>query len=229
MTNRRAQLLRRALAPCALLAALALTACGSDDDGPADLPRLGKKGTALDAGEYRTTKFGPQTTFEVEKGWSTASSELPDYFDIIRAKSVFEAIAFQRVTNVVPPEGELSLAAAPRNLASWIRKHPRLAAGPPKRTTVGGKAATQLDVRVKSAAPRTKRPDSCAGPCLPLFQPSDGRPVTYEPGDKLRFVILEAGDGGVPVTITIAASGETFERFEPQAKKVLSTVKFGGG
>jgi len=50
------------------------------------------------------------------------------------------------------------------------------------------------------------------------------RPVSYEPGDKLRFLIVEAD--AKPITITIAATPERFDRFLPQAEKVISTVMF---
>lgn len=213
-----------ALVPCCVLfAAFAVTACGGEEDGPTDLPPLGKDGTALRADEYQTTKFRPQTSFKVGKDWETASAEVPDYFDLVRANA-FEAIAFQRVTSVADPRAPSSPVPAPRNLVSWIRKHPRLVADLPKKTTIGGQPATQVDVRVKSAAPRKQRPTSCDRPCLPLFHPSDGRPVSYEPGDKLRFLIVKAG--GRQVTITIAAEAANFDRFVPQAEKVLSTVKF---
>ena len=229
MIERTRHLLCRAALVCVLLAAVTLTACGGGDDGPSDLPPLGRDGTALDAGEYRTTKFTPRTTFEVEEGWATASPELPDYFDIVRDKRAFAAVVFQRITTVVPPKSPDDVVAAPADLVSWLRKHPNLTVGASKKTRVGGRPATQLDVRVKQAVPRKERPDSCDAPCLPLFEPSDGTPVSYAPKDQLRFVVLESRGGQVPVTITIAAPSSDFARFEPQAKKVLSTVKFARG
>lgn len=237
--NFRGQPLRYAVMMCCVaLAALAVAACGSDDSAtntsatdtsatdtsPTGLPPLGKNGTALEAGEYQTTKFTPQITFKVGKGWQTASSEVRDYFDLVRTRSAFRALAFERVTRVGSPKAPSVAVPAPTDLVSWLRKHPKLLAGKPKKTTVGGKPATRVDVRVKSAAPRKQRPASCERPCLTLFHPSDGRPVSYEPGDKLRILILESG--GKQLTITIAAPKPKFDRFFPQAEKVLATVKF---
>ncbi len=221
------QMLRLAalVACCVLFGAPAISGCGGGDDGPTDLPPLEEEGTNLDAGEYRTTKFKPRTLFEVGEGWGTASDEVIDYFDIVRAEDSFEAIAFQRVAQVAPPKSPDSPVPAPNNLVGWIRDNPRLEAGAPTKTIVNGKLATQIDAVVKKAAPRNQRPPSCETPCLPLFHPSDNQPVSYEPGDRLRFVIVPVR-GEVPITITIAATDKDFKSFLPEAEEVLSTVEF---
>lgn len=207
---------------CCLLVAIIVVAALNSDGGAKRLPPIEARGTPLESGKYRTGTFRPQTTFEVGDGWETTSPELRDYFDIAR-RSAFRAISFERVGTVAPaqdPTGH-SRGIAPPDLVQWIQAHPRLSAGRPVKTRVNGLPATRLDAKVESA--EVKLP-SCLGPCLPLFYPSDGTPVSYEPGDMLRFLFVRAGRR--KVTITIAAPAARFRSFLPQAQEVISTVEF---
>jgi hypothetical protein len=187
------------------------------------LPPITPGGTPLQAGDYTTSKFLPETTFALDRGWATASPEIDDYFDVIRQQA-FKAISFERVQTVATtrdPSGTTP-APAPKRLLHWVRTHPHLRTGTPQQTNVNGVPAVRLDAKVTSA---TAKPKSCEAKCVPLFIPSDGTPVSYQPGDMLRFIFLTAGGG--PLTITIAARANDFRSFLPQAKKVLQTVQFG--
>jgi hypothetical protein len=217
--------LGRAVLCLAIAAPLALVADGCGGSEPsAPLPPIKQGGTPLKPGKYTTPRFRPKTTFKVGDGWATTSPELPDYFDIARSNA-FRGIAFERIGTVAVPKDPTSLTrtSAPKDLAGWIRRHPRLRAGRPGKATVAGLPATRIDAEVRSV-PKTKFPSSCGRPCVALFIPSDRRPVTYERGDMLRFLFLTAGHQRI--TITIAAPSDQFGSFLPQAQKVLSTVKF---
>jgi hypothetical protein len=206
----------------ALAAIVVIAVLDKGETSGVPLPPITAGGTPLTADKYTTSKFRPETTFEVGSGWATASPEIADYFDIARERA-FNAISFERVQKVSPPEDPsgITRAKAPANLVQWIQTHPRLDAGKPVKASVDGKPATRIDASVKSATTKLK---SCLHPCLPLFFPSTGAPVSYEPGDKLRFLFVKVGRK--LVTITIAAHGKAFGSFLPQANEVISTLQF---
>lgn len=210
---------------CLLIFGIAAVALLHDDEVVSTLPRIEAGGTPLESGTYETARFRPQTTFEIGGGWETASPETRDYFDVARSNA-FQAISFARVRTVVSPEDPTGLthAPAPKNLPRWVRSHPRLETGPAKKSSVDGHRAVQVGAQVKSAPAQL---DTCSARCLPLFIPSDRRPVAYERGDRLRFLFVKVGSG--TVTITVAAAGAQFKPFLPQAREVLSSVKLGKG
>jgi hypothetical protein len=195
--------------------------CGGGSSGTTLPPVKQTSGTALAPDEYQTSKFRPETKFKVDAGWETTSPELRDYFDIAR-RNAFQAITFQRVKQVAVATHPISdnYAPVPPDLVAWIRTHPRLNAGKPVKATVGGEDATRIDAQVRST-PKKNFPGTCDRPCLPLFVPSDERPVTFERGDRVRFLVVDNG-----VTITVAAPASQFESFLPKAQKVISSVDF---
>ena len=153
-----------------VLVALIAFAFLHDSEEPEKLPPIESGGTPLEPGKYKTTVFRPRTEFDVGGGWETASPEIRDYFDIARSDD-FEAISFAGVRTVVSPQDPngLTHVPAPKNLARWIRSHPRLEAGPAKNTSVDGLPAVQVDAEVKSA---TARLGSCRGRCVPCSSPA---------------------------------------------------------
>jgi hypothetical protein len=211
----------RGLCIAAAAVAVALPGCGGGSDRKSGQP-LPAPSKTLKPGTYTPRTFQPKVTFDATSGWTPASAERRDYFDLIRKNAIFSAISLERVSQVYSPQNptETGITRAPADLIPWISSHPHLRSGPSKSAKIFGKSATEIDAIVKSVPKNKKtRPETCEQPCLPLFLPSDGEPVVYNKGDQLRFLTFKVGDQ--KVLATIAARPSEWKAFLPLAEKLL--------
>jgi hypothetical protein len=210
------------------LLVLALSACSGA--GSQDLPLYPTGPQALSPGEYHSVKFKPALSFKVGKGWENGEEQLSDTIDlglqgcgppgdltcklhIVNVKEVFKP----GTTNVVE---------APKDLVGWLQHHPYLKTSKPKPVTVGGVKGEQFEVLVDHLP---KDPNGyCGTDCLAIFNQSSGDRIGYfREANKRRVIVLEDVKGDT-VVIWFAARPDEFDKFAPEAQKVVDSVKWGG-
>jgi hypothetical protein len=118
---------------------------------------------------------------------------------------------------------ELDNVPAPKNLVSWLQRHPYLETEEPQPATVGGVKGMQLDAVVAEDVPASECGDNCLGLFMVTLEIAW---VAYEK-EKVRFIVLE-DVGGERVTIAVEALAADFEEFLPKAQKVIDTVEWKG-
>jgi hypothetical protein len=229
------QTLRRGLPPTvgvvllALLLALAVVGCGGgggqpqqqEEAKPREVPEYGD----LRPGKYVTDEFKPAFSFEiVDEGWVVGGAEERGVLDMRQGVEggVLSFVIEQEVFDPSKPR-ELDNVPAPKNLVSWLQRHPYLETEQPQPATIGGVKGMQLDAVVADDVPSSE----CGDNCLGLFMVSpDIDWVAYEK-EKVRFIVLE-DLGGERVTIAVEAFAVDFEEFLPKAQKVIDTVEWKG-
>jgi hypothetical protein len=230
---------------CALVLALALAACGSDDEGspatasktpaPAGTPFPASDMSPLESGvTYSTRKFQPGLAITPGEGeWIAEVGDRPDHLamalDVGRGQGI---LGFHHITRVMDPDaggaipGDAVEAAA--DFAEWLTAHPHLKASKPERTSLLGLEGVRVDIQAKSSP--AKVPDDCGKfepPCVPLF--SDGFEIVSYGGDwKGRFYVLDQGGRQLVVEEAVQQPAR-FETIVRQLDAQLEAVELAGG
>ena len=177
----------------------------------------------LRPGKYVTDEFKPAFSFEiVDKGWVVGGAEERGILDM-RQGAEGPVLSFVNEQKVFDPSnpGEMDSVPAPKNLVTWLQRHPYLEIEQPEPATIGGAKGVQLDAVVAEDVPSSE----CGNNCLGLFMVTLEIPwVVYEK-EKVRFIVLE-DVGGQRVTIAAEALAADFEEFLPKAQKVIDTVEW---
>lgn len=236
-TNRQ-PLVFAGLAVVAVLFLMWIASSGDDDGGaptaattvaPQPLPA----GTDLMApGHYRTSGLIPGLQFMLGSGWSMSGAEAADLLALRRREADGAELSFLAVERVFRADGRAATSAdyvaadstepVPRALTDWLGRHPRLRASAPAPATIGGAAATRIDVEpVNGYASQV-----CAGPCVLLFALAAERPnyrvVKLEQGRRMRLYVMDRGDRTLVISIVAPIDG--FERSIGDAESVVKTV-----
>lgn len=219
--------------------ALAASACGG---GTAEHQQAQANGrplpkyeqAILPAGEYHSTEFEPPLSFRITGDkWrfegpsgTLGDPEHPDYLFIDHAP--WGEIAFfnlRKVKGVYKPKGPtgaIEPVPATDELVGWFRHNPYLKTSEPKPASVGGFEGVQFDVAL------TNRPVNHVGicgskDCLDIFALSSGgsSEVHYTKQDLENVK-------GVPVVIYYNNVKKDFDKFVPEAEKVLQSVEWTG-
>jgi hypothetical protein len=228
----------------ALLLALAVVGCGGDGGQPQQeeaaeqrernpqpqqeeetKPRAVPEYGDLRPGMYVTDEFKPAFSFEVVgEGWVVGGAEERGVLDM-RQGAEGPVLSFVNEQEVFDPSKlrDMDSVPAPKNLVSWLQRHPYLETEQPQPATVGGVKGVQLDAIVADDVPTSECGDNCLG--LFIVGP-DIDWVAYEK-EKVRFIVLE-DVGGERVTIAVEALAVDFEEFLPKAQKVIDTVQWRG-
>jgi hypothetical protein len=228
----------------ALLLALAVVGCGGDGGQPQQeeaaeqrernpqpqqeeetKPRAVPEYGDLRPGMYVTDEFKPAFSFEVVgEGWVVGGAEERGILDM-RQGVEGGVLSFVNEQEVFDPSKlrDMDSVPAPKNLVSWLQRHPYLETEQPQPATVGGVKGVQLDAIVADDVPTSECGDNCLG--LFIVGP-DIDWVAYEK-EKVRFIVLE-DVGGERVTIAVEALAVDFEEFLPKAQKVIDTVQWRG-
>jgi hypothetical protein len=177
----------------------------------------------LRPGKYVTDEFEPAFSFEVVgEGWVVGGSEERGILDM-RQGAEGPVLSFVNEQEVFDPSnpGEMDSVPAPKNLVTWLQRHPYLETEQPKPATIGGVKGVQLDAVVADDVPASE----CGDTCLGLFMVTLEIPwVVYEK-EKVRFTVLE-DVGGQRVTVAAEAIVADFEEFWPKAQEVIDTVEW---
>ncbi len=228
-----------------LAVAVALGACGSDDEpdrppAPAKAAAVKPLPTAPDvelgAGRYEAKAFRPGLTMQLPKDvtWRllgpTGQTERHFGLEAIGQDYVkLNALAFHRFDVVADPKRGTRTRAdavkAPADFIDWLAHHPHLEASKPKDVEIAGVTGRSIDVEAVSTPKRM--PDECRESgidCLPLFYDGD-EPIIYNVGAKMRFISLDVGDEPVVVEM-FAAPGDGFAQSVALMQPVLDSVRF---
>jgi len=205
---------------------LALTACGS---GSAQEEAKGRPlplyENALRPGEYHTVEFKPPLSFEVSEPWSSTTAQLSDWIELgYEGDTGF--ITFANVEEVFKP-GTTEVVDAPKDLVGWLQEHPYLNSSKPQPVTLGGVKGEQLAV-VVDHLPQDYY-GNCGTDCLDIFNQSGGEEIGYFNAIKReRRVFVFEDVKGETVVIWFASEADKFDKFAPEAQKVVDSVRWGG-
>ena len=221
----RPALVRSALCVGVLMVAiLALTACGNGaaQEGAKGRP-LPKEEKALSPGEYHSVKFKPPLSFEVGKGWIYSGGELPDFIEVGQSGGF---ITFANVKKVFKP-GTSIVVDAPKDLVGWFQHHPYLKTSKPQPVTLGGIKGEQFDASVDHL-PKDYY-GNCGTECLDIFYQSGGERIgEFKEANRERRVFVLEEVKGETVVIWFASEADKFDKFAPEAQKVVDSVEWSG-
>ncbi len=204
---------------------LTLTACGSgsaqEEVKARPLP-LYPTDNALRPGEYHSVKFKPLLSFQVSKPWSITAAQLSDFIEL-GYEGETGSISVANVEEVFKP-GTMNVVDAPKDLVGWLQQHPYLKTSKPEPITLGGVRGEQLEVLVDHLP---KDPNGyCGSDCLDIA-PLSNDEAFFKEVNKRRVFVLEDVKGDT-VMIWFAGPPDTFDKFAPEARKVVESVKWEG-
>src|SRR5215207_5434296 len=213
------------------LLVLAMSACGGAGAGGQEEPKGEAKGSlpqepaALSPGEYHSVKFKPPLSFKVSKPWSNTAEQRSDWIELgYEGDTGF--ISFANVEEVFKP-GTTEVVDAPKDLVGWLQQHPYLNTSKPQPVTLGGVKGEQLAV-VVDHLPQDYY-GLCGMDCLDIFNQSGGEEIGYFNAIKReRRVFVFEDVKGETVVIWFASEADKFDRFAPEAQKVVDSVRWGG-
>ncbi len=209
------------------LVALALSSCGGGGgQEQAKARHLPLYENGLRPGEYHSEEFKPPLSFKIGKGWSS-TDELSDWIQLGQQGEIGN-LHFANVKEVFKP-GTTNVVEAPKDLVGWLQHHPYLKTSKPQPVTVGGVKGEQLEVLIDHLP---KDPDGyCSAPsgCLDIFNLSGGDELGYFGKNfNARRVIVLGDVKGDTVVIWYAGPPDTFDKFAPEARKVVDSVRWEG-
>ena len=219
----------------AMLVVLVLSACGRVEK-EAEVPHLPDEAKALQPGEYRTEEFEPSFSFRVGKGWE---NDPPEAFDVLLLGQKTGGLGAVNVQRVYEPSksGTPIVVHTPKNLVGWLEHHSYLKTSDPKPVSVGGVEGQQVDVAVANDLPGDYHSGMCSPiadspiadveECVDLFRVSTHHsPIFVWESDELRLIVLQNELSGQTVALGFVSSAGDFDKFAPEAQKVIDTVKW---
>jgi hypothetical protein len=215
----------------ALLVFLLLSACGGDETESNKARPLPEDRKALAPGEYRTEEFEPSFSFRVGKGWE---NNPPEAYDVLLLGQKTGGLGAANVQRVYEPSksGTPIVVHTPKDLVGWLEHHPYLKTSDPKPVSVGGVEGQQVDVAVANDLPGDYHSGLCSPiadveECVDLFRVSTHHsPIFVSGSDELRLIVLQNELSGQTVALGYASRSTYFDKFAPEAQKVIDTVKW---
>jgi hypothetical protein len=223
----------------ATLLLLALSACGgAGGQEEAKARPLPLYEDPLPSGEYHSVKFKPSLSFKVSQAgsntenqlsdfptWANTENQLSDWIEL-GYEAETGAISFANVEEVFKP-GTTNVVEAPKDLVGWLQHHPYLNSSKPQPVTLGGVKGEQLAV-VVDHLPKDYY-GNCGMDCLDIFNQSGGEQIGYFNAIKReRRVFVFEDVKGETVVIWFASEADKFDKFAPEAQKVVDSVRWGG-
>ena len=121
---------------------------------------------------------------------------------------------------VYDPVDETKRLPLPPDLIGWIQDHPDLESGEPRRLTVAGRPATEIDIAV------TYLPGGSRGETA-QFIDTGSRSLNLEPGTKRRIVLVEMPDR--VLLIIFESRSEFFDAGVEHFEDELALIQFEDG
>ena len=137
-------------------------------------------------------------------------------------------LAFTNVQKLYKPTetNTPKLVEAPEDLVGWFQNHPYLKTDEPEPVMVGGVEGEQIDVLVEDLPQDVY--GMCGVACVDIAPLSGGeQDVFFKEANKRRVIVLEDVKGET-VYIDFSAPVVLFDKFAPEAQKVVDSVKWGG-
>ena len=187
---------------------------------PTSGPFLPDDGSVLLPGQY-TAEFRPHLEIDPPPGW-TGNADTSDWVDIRHGSGdTAGVLSLFRIASVFDPAtGRAS--KLPPDLVSWFTAHPWLRVVTlPRRTTVGGHAATTLELTL---APRLKCPgDGCGFAPLQPGEPGFGWSTSAAPRLRARLYLIRIP--GAWVVVQFSAGHARFNAEAKAAGAAISTMR----
>jgi hypothetical protein len=215
----------RGLAGLALALVLASVAAGA---APAPLPPAGDVATR---GLYRAAITTPEVTFRLRHTWVVQVSSRRLF--ILLRERVTQALTFfnvGRLSGVIDPRAQVDprvppgfmVVSTPRDLVAWLRRHPRLKVGKPRRVRIGGLRGIRLDAAVRRGYRFSSCPTTCVG-LFPAATPSE-RGIWFQvKGSTTRYYFVRKGPKRL--LMVIEAPQARFRTFARLATGVVRSVR----
>jgi hypothetical protein len=178
----------------------------------------------LPPGTYTYSGFATDLTFVVTQEWLSFRFPDDEGFTLVDLPSEHAEISFSKFFGLVnadpcDPASETTIPTRATDLIAWFQDNPVLTVSTPVATSVGGVAATQLDVTATV-------PAECTFGVVFLFpSPSGQGQFVMETGEVVRFFVLEVGGETLMITID-AYAGVDFETFRAKAQPVIDSIRF---
>ncbi|HEX6954135.1 MAG TPA: hypothetical protein VF156_04570 [Agromyces sp.] len=190
----------------------------------------------LDAGEYRTTTFDPETTYTVPDGWMNME-DLPGNFQLYReddaaGQTTARGGSYLGIyTNVhaaaidCREAWQEEVGHTPTDLVAWYQSVPGLIVSEPEPVTVGGLDGLQLDVELE---PGDDTCDYGGNLGIPLFIGDGVSEVHHAILEEMdiRLVLLAWGDGNLTLEITNVREQHSAEEFRSQVQSIVDSLGF---
>ena len=116
------------------------------------------------------------------------------------------------------------MVKAPEDLVGWFQEHPYLKTSKPESVTVGGVEGEQIDMVVE--VPEGYY-GACGSECMDIYWLGGGETMAWEDGDRVRIIVLDVKGETVTVDSSVSEANE-FDKFMPEAQKVVDSVKWTG-
>ena len=207
------------------LLVLAMSACGgAGGQEQAKARYLPLYEHPLRPGEYHSVKFKPPLSFKVSKPWSNTAEQLSDWIELgYEGDTGF--ISFANVKKVFKP-GTIKVVDAPKDLVGWLQQNPYLKTSKPQPVTLGGVKGEQFDASVDHL-PKDYY-GNCGTECLDIFYQSGGIQIGSFHANRERRVFVFEDVKGETVAIWFASEADKFDKFAPEAQKVVDSVEWSG-
>ena len=207
------------------LLAVTLSACGgAGGQEQAKARPLPLYENGLRPGEYHSVKFKPPLSFKVSKPWSNTAEQRSDWIELGYEGGDTGVISFATAKEVFKP-GTTNVVEAPKDLVGWLQQHPYLKTSKSQPVTLGGVKGEQLDV-VVDHLPKDYT-GYCGSDCLDIFNQSGGDQIGYFNAiNRERRVFVLEDVKGETVVIWFASTADKFDKFAPEAQKVVDSVKW---
>jgi hypothetical protein len=198
---------------------LLVPACGAPEEAkPRSLPEDTRK---LGPGTYRSEEFEPSFSFRVGKGWTSLPSETSDQLAITWGQTW--VLRFFNPQELYKPTVRFAVVEAPKDMASWLRRHPHLRISTLEPATVGGVEGERFDVVVGDLPEGYS--GVCGTDCVDLFRTSDGSDVGLPKGIRVRVIVLEDVRGEM-VIVGFGGPADQFDVQAAETQKVIDSVEW---
>lgn|GEM_PF-3162311 len=183
---------------------------------------------SLSAGRYAASTFQPNLTATVPDGWRLGTQRA-DLLELSPADaesdvlSVVRAVRPLRRDRTFPTgadtQGAGAVEPAPADFVAWLRSHDRLSVSQSTVATVGGVAATQVDVTLRAGYTR----DFC-GRCVSILQLDDGFVFNLVEANVSRIYSFTVG--GAPILVVLEATPDRLQAFVSRVDTIVRSLTF---
>lgn len=182
----------------------------------------------LNAGRYAASTFQPNLTVAVPDGWRLGTHRT-DLLELTPADSDSDVLSVVKASRPLrrdrtfptgpDTQGAGAVEPAPADFVAWLRSHDRLSVSQSTAVTVGGLAATQVDVTLRAGYAR----DFC-GRCVSILQLDDGIVFNLLEANVSRIYAFTAG--GAQILVVLEAPPDRIQAFASRVDAIVRSLAF---